>query len=75
MYLRDMLDTLVDVDNEDLEEFIMYHLNFFQGHVIRQFRIVFESKSITNSFRYLRDMLVTIVDVDNEDLEEFIMYH
>ena len=44
--LRDMLDTLMDVDNEDWVESIKYLMKIFYCHVVHHFGLVFGGKSI-----------------------------
>ena len=71
-YLRDMQDTMLDVDIKDKEEFIKKLMKLFFCHVIHHFGIGFDRELIANDFEYLRDMLDTMVVVNIKDKEEFI---
>ena len=71
-YLRDLLATMVDVDNGDKKEYIKKLINIFFCHVIHHLYLFFKGKSNENSFKYLRVLLATMVDVDDGDQKEYI---
>ena len=70
-----MLDTMMDYDNEDLEDFHHVPLIIFLGPCDTSIMNSFWIESIASIFRYLRDMLDKTLDVDNKDFEESIIYH